>query len=60
MKQCCLCGKFGHESSECKWIPPGTPLSMLEASSRDELSFNMQMSRLLSEDKERTCQSNQS
>ena len=20
MKQCCLCGKSGHESSECGWI----------------------------------------
>lgn len=20
MKQCCLCGKSGHESSKCQWI----------------------------------------
>lgn len=20
MKQCCLCGKYGHDSADCQWI----------------------------------------
>lgn len=60
MKQCCLCGKSGHESADCNWIPPRKPISMLEASSRDELYFNMKIGRLLSEVREKRCKSNKS
>ena len=43
MKQCCLCGKSGHESSECGWYR-AVPMSKVGHATfrlRDEVLYAM-------------------
>lgn len=43
MKQCCLCGKSGHESSECTWhrAVPMSKIGHATFTVRDEVMWAM-------------------